>query len=337
MSQKISFFLYVMCLSAFQPIHAQTLFAPPGAEWYHDMTFGVFHSTVSADTVIKGISCREIGIRPEIRNPAQSPPVHGYRLYVYNNADTVFIYNYLFDRFTPLYVFNVQQGDTVNLPALPPSGGEFLYDPADRGFTDSSFCFIVDSVGIKTWDNEPLKTVYTHHWNRNNPSDTTYYPDYTYGDTTGAYAERLGSIETGFLPRCLTCGTWLDDSEMPVGPLRCYTDTQDNAVFSVKRVDTCDKGISTGISALPDTDAGFSVSPNPAFRVLTVSFATPLPEGGQWTLTDITGRKAAGGLIGKGIGKINVRLPLLSRGMYFLNITTPAHGRMSRKICIAGR
>lgn len=84
---------------------AQTPFAPVGAEWYHDMAYGVFHSVVTGDTVINGISCRHIAVLPMVKNSLQAPPVGNlstYNFYVYDNTDTVFIYNDLFEVYAAL-------------------------------------------------------------------------------------------------------------------------------------------------------------------------------------------------------------------------------------------
>ena len=183
-------------MSEFTSLHGQTLFAPPGSEWYHDNDGGVFHSYYSGDTIILGITCRSV-TRKAYTYPTTPWKINDLpTLYFYNNSDTVFVYNYFFNRFTPLYVFNVHDGDTLTLPILP-NDAEFLIWPFAPPHPDSFFSFIVDSVRLVLYDTATLKTIYTHSIG----TGTSFVYKYGY-DTLGKYIEKIGCISIGLIPRC---------------------------------------------------------------------------------------------------------------------------------------
>jgi len=292
--------------------YAQTDFAPVGAEWYHGMAYGVFHSRVTHDTIIDGISCRMIQVSPEVKNQAQSPTIHAsYKYFVYNNADTVFIYNTIFQRFTPLYVFNVNEGDTLYLPAIQPEAACFQAQ-SGLGYTDSNLCLIIDSVRMVSYDNQILKTIYTHNWDRN---DNYNYPDYAL-DT---YVERIGGLGSGFLPYCNNCARLLDESAQSMGGFRCYTDNQ-TPPFSVKLFETCGNGPTAGISGNGFLGNVVSVYPNPSLGKVQVSFSSAFPAQGQWGITDVVGRELVNGPIEKGSTGFEIDLSAYRSGIYLLQL-----------------
>ena len=92
-----------------------------GGEWYHQMFYGAFHSYYNGDTVINGIHCRQVERKAIVSAYWSVTTGISVRdlptLYVYNNADTVFVYNQLFDWFTSLYLFNVHPGDSTGVYA----------------------------------------------------------------------------------------------------------------------------------------------------------------------------------------------------------------------------
>ena len=208
----------------FSPVvTAQTTFAPLGAEWYNNMGYGVFHTYTDLDTVIMGIPCHRV------RQTANELPywtnlgltVHNLsNIYVYNNPDTVFVYNTFFSKFTPLYIYNVHAGDTLKLPILPLVIGSF-----NISSTDSTFWTVIDSVKQVLYDTTTLKTIYTH------PVQRYYmgYPAgfvYAYGSNiTGSYIEKIGSVHGMLMPGCSTCSVPATESIPNIGSLRCYNDT----------------------------------------------------------------------------------------------------------------
>ena len=98
-------------------IRDRSNFAPLGATWHHSGFYGVYKSFVSKDTVFKGQACRKIEQDIYVNLGKFYPFLYTTRdLYIYDNDDTVFCYNDRIDRFTPLFVFNLNSGDTLRLP-----------------------------------------------------------------------------------------------------------------------------------------------------------------------------------------------------------------------------
>lgn len=230
--------------------NGQRAFAPVGAEWYNEMQFGIFHSVAVSDTVIQGHTCRKI-VQRAGRNPFHTfmgPFVYDLPTrYMHNNGtgDTIFLYNDFFHRFTPVYVFNVQAGDTVCLPVFPPQNGKLI------NISDSSYCFVVDSVKTVLYDTALLETVYAR------PFDTPGHAKFSYGE---AYIRVIGAHSGALLPNCGTCAFLMSDLYQAAGDLRCYHDEH----TSVKLVnDTCSKGIKVSVEELTG-EGTLKVFPNPA-------------------------------------------------------------------------
>ncbi len=308
--------LFISALSS----HAQT-FAPAGSEWYHSMNYGAFHSYYDGDTIIAGQACRKV------KNTALTADPHysqGLRVQdhpaicVYDNADTVFIYNALFDKFTPLYVFNVSDDDTVTLPIIPLDFGVLQFVS-----TDSTFSFRVDSVRMKLYDTAWLKTVYTHELS--NPAGNYVYRYATVPGDQGAYAQRIGGLYTGLLPRGEPAAFTLSDALQPLRDMRCYSD----ATMFIKMV--------SGICGIPpvSVDAvgnarAVSVYPNPANSRVTVS---GLSAGSSVALTDVTGRVVA--VYTAPAGTVVLSTDTLHPGVYVLTFTQADGSAMHRQIIVA--
>lgn len=230
--------------------NAQHRFAPVGAQWHHEMNYGVFEETSIEAKKIDGIDCRRITQKAGVL------PVWAGRglqvddlsdIYMYNSNDTVFAYNNHFARFTPVYIYNVSVGDTVTLPVFPPSAGAEL-----KPITDSVYSFVVDSIKVVQYDTANLETVFTHPLYVNGQAEFKYGP-------TGAYARRIGTVSGGLLPSCISCTFLLSDRYQLPGELRCYSEVD----MSIK-LDTgaCDKNIEVSVPTIA-SHAPFSVYPNP--------------------------------------------------------------------------
>lgn len=218
-------------------------------------------------------------------------------------------------KFTPLYVFNVQAGDTLHLP-LPP-----LYDCFDYGDlaqTDSQFVSVVDSVVIKNWDNVPLKTVYTHPAER--ITNNIGYLSFSYG--TSGYVQSLGSVETGLLPECLHCTGLLDAACQPMGALRCYHEAGSGGL-SVALVDTCNNNVKTGIR-VTDVSANFKLYPNPVQQSLYISYEHLQSPVSGIEIFDVLGRKVLTRKLNNSEDGqlLKIDIPEWSPGIYLLKIKT---------------
>lgn len=248
-------FTIIVILLAFSQSSAQRSFAPVGAQWHHDMQYGIFKETVTKDTVINGVSCTKVEQKAHVEYTwyARGLKVNDLRdLYFTSNSDTVFVYNTYFRKFTPAYVFNVSAGDTITLPVFPPLTGGLRHN-----ITDSTFSVLVDSVKMEVHDTSLLKTVYTQ------PISDTSQVKYTYN---GAYAQRLGAINSGLLPHCMDCPIPTSDAIQFPGAIRCYSDS----MYYVKlTTGDCAKNIKVSVEELSGEQT-ISISPNPATNVLHI-------------------------------------------------------------------
>lgn len=236
------------------PSLAQTSFAPPGAEWYHHTIEGAFHCFNAGDTIILGKNCTSI--RQKAIVPASAWTTDEPTLYTYVSGDTVYIFNRRLSRFTPLYIFNVNEGDTVRIPSF-----------YSREITaeDSIFSFIVDSVRMVLYDTAYLKTVFTSVL----MIDSPYIGGGIYSTYRGAYAEKIGSVLNGIYPLCLGCAIPLGGVIYDVGRVRCYNDP----AMSIKLVsESCDN--STAETKSIYSEKAFAVFPNPANDLINITSAT---------------------------------------------------------------
>lgn len=317
-----SFLTFVVCilLCSSTKIQAQTVFAPVGANWYHNMRYGVFHSYYTADTVISGITTRKIVQKAYTANPWLMLGLHvgdHPDLFIYNNTDTVFVYNYLFGKFTPLYVFNVHAGDTVTLPVLPP-------EPSYMGtITDSFFRFVVDSIKMDTYDTATLKTIYTTPIDPGNPHRYFVYGN----DPSHRYAERLGSVYGGIVPGCVRCAVLTTEAIQGQDTVRCYNDP----TLSVTLVSgICGSDYSAVSSLTQDEDV--SIYPIPATDVLHIAFTKKVG------LLHVTLYSAIGSRVfsqdNTNIQQVQINLDNFSSGIYYLKISTDNSGGIIKKVMI---
>lgn len=290
------FWVICTCLS---PGYAQTDFAPPGAHWYNSTIDGYFHSFSDGDTIIQGITATRI------RRIAVVPPgswTHSEpEIYVYSSPDTVFVYNALFKRFTPFYIFNVHPGDTVRIP-------EFYIDYAE----DTVFSYVVDSIKTIQYDTSWLKTVYV------TTIEPTGWGPYAHASHGPCYIERIGNIATGIYPLCYGCPVVLGDGGS-IDALRCYSDP----TTSIKLISgECDPPVSVRDNGKEITSNAW---PNPASEVLHIDAAIQstiilLSSDGREVLRKVTETTYE-----------SVDVSQLRSGVYLL-LTIDATGTRSRKI-----
>ncbi len=316
---KKLFYISILLFAAIK-INAQTTFAPAGSEWYQRQPYGAYHCYYSADTIIAGTACRIIIREALTADPAYSMGLRVNNLstlYVYNTPDTVFLYNTFFHCFTPLYVFNVNDGDTIRLPIIPLDVDMLTY-----AGTDSTFSLRIDSVRMKTYDTANLKTIYTHSIGNRDSNYVYNYSGQIYTDSQGVYAERIGGITCGFIPRGAPYVNILDDHLQYADSLRCYNDP----TLSVKLI--------AGICGIPPTQVlpvgeteSVSLYPNPAHDQLTI--ITPFAIGNM-QITDITGQIVY--THEYNTLKVQIDVSEMPMGIYFVQLTEISTGqRITRK------
>ncbi|GAA4453399.1 T9SS type A sorting domain-containing protein [Rurimicrobium arvi] len=252
-----------------------TQFAPVGAVWYHNAGNGVFRTTSVKDTVIGSVNCRRLE-QKAMTDTALAKLGFGIYdqkpLFVYNNEDTVFIYNDFLGSFTPLYVFNVHPGDTVRFPAIQ----LYSYCGNDAQAAAADFSFVIDSVQYVDYGSGPLKTISSHSFKSTGGGASYSLGWHNYADSVNVYAATIGSVKTGLMPFCTGCGYVTDGKCDIMGGLRCYIYNAAHA--SVNLVgETCDKGIPpTSVSEYTAAENSLCIHPNPAGEQVTLG---RLPQG----------------------------------------------------------
>lgn len=292
----LSFLLTVLCVVG---TTAQTVFAPHGARWYHDTNEGVYHCFTDGDSTILGRTVsviRQKFISIGISTSNTDLPT----IYTYTVPDTVYVYNTIHNRFTPLYIFAVGDGDTVTIPSF--------YAPGIGG-TDSSFTFKVDSVRTALYDLVPLLTVYTTALDT--PAGgvrSTYGPIFT---QRGAYAQRLGCVNGGLYPSCIGCGIIPEACNCPT-EVTCYKDTAMDIIMPMSGHCVPMVGVHETIP-LPMV----VTSPNPVITDLSVT----APVGSTLRLLCVTG----GVLTKICMQGTSTTVPMthLPAGMYMLQVQVP--------------
>ncbi|HRO43274.1 MAG TPA: T9SS type A sorting domain-containing protein [Flavipsychrobacter sp.] len=244
--------------------YAQNFVVSDSSHWYHSMTYGSFHSYVTGDTLIQNRTAKKIRQEALVKQPEFG---YGLRvddlpsLYIHTTTDTTFVFNPVFNRFTPLYVFNVNEGDSVCLPLLHAGGGAFY----TGNMGDSMFCFVIDSIRTVTHDTAQLKTYFTRSFTRNNQIELNWG-----SSLVGAYAQKIGAVYSGLIPLCVSqtnCVSVLSENFQTASAMRCYSDE----LNEIKLIaGSCNNG---GISvAVKDfTTSEISLSPNPSYDKLYVN------------------------------------------------------------------
>jgi len=311
------FHLLALILCSFF-VSAQTDFVPAGAMWHHDHMDGYYRTTYTHDTVIAGVTAKALTVERHL-NP-ESWASYFPELYVYNTSeDTVFVYNYLLHRFTPLYVFNVTDGDTITLPGFYAAGPQ----------PDTLVRFLVDSVRDVLYDTTLLKTVYTTSILNPYGLPMDVYPYVNYGYyhmASGAYAWRIGTLSGGFYPNCKGCAVTLGPPDCScMGTIRCYS----NAVNTIKLVpDMCEKPVSVPLYGMEAADV--RVFPDPVADVLYISGAAA---GSICRLLSADGRVQVNTMAGGSTAGISVSH--LPAGIYFMHITGISGRRDVHRVVIA--
>lgn len=262
MKRLLSFLLLFSLLMQLTLGYAQgETFAPIGAEWYHTKAGisrpyrGYIKSTSVKDSVIDGKTCRIINsmIVEPYSSEAADTTYQEAAMILYTTPDTVYYLNREIERFIPLYIFNVNVGDTVsyrtpytipNVPEFPPEDTIFRILITDVSTTD------VSGVSLKTISYAALDK-----WG------------FSWGpDTDGYYMERIGTSRAGLLSHEPIVG-YLGNSHGP--SLRCYIDEVVSYPSSIEDM-TCDYiSFNTSISD-NQINGDLQIYPNPAKDYLRI-------------------------------------------------------------------
>lgn len=297
------------------PASGQNSFAPIGAEWWHYMSTylyhngsqnnSTFHTRSVGDTTINGIACRKLTTEASyLSSGTYQPDIEDF--FFYDNTDTVFVYNKNFERFTPIYVFNAEAGDTICLP-VPPTAY-----PMPPG--DSSFRFVIDSIRPQLYDTAHLRTYYTTAI-PGTDFGTYSWVGYTESpaDLHGVYIERIiGNFFPVSVPSCVDCPIF---SYAPYGAIRCYSDN----TYSLRMfAEPCDTLHPLDINR-PQTAANIlKLYPNPAAQQFHILLNQAMDEDLRISITDIAGRVVQQTLLPKKTQQKTIDVHQWTTGLYFL-------------------
>jgi len=281
---KKTLLIGLCCLCAFSS-KAQNQFAPIGATWFfdaevlesaahglgYDIPYGIVKVEVEKDTVFAGQPCKKITQKLMQMEEDGSDAENMLDLFWYEANDTVFAYNYIFERFTPLYIFNLEPGDTFHIPILQ-TYGNYLLEPAN----DSTFMLVLDSVAELQYDTTWATSYYMHTVDVGiglNPAPGYMFSWSTMNNEELQYNNKTGCNPlSGLYPTCMWgCNSLTkpagEDPHNDWGAfkLRCYHDS----FTEIKYVENCFEPMSA-INQISGDIAG-GLYPNPVNDFLNIS------------------------------------------------------------------
>ncbi len=279
-------------------------FAPIGAEWHYSYAdLGLVNAGYTLeksikDTVINGTPCRQIETMRYSRNTliANAPvdTAGPFYKYYYSNPDTVFYYNTVFNTFLPLYIFNVNVGDTM----------VYHISYIDSQYPDSFFRLLVTNITDTTISGKTLRTIHNEsldEWGFDGGESQSY---------TELLGTQIGNPEHSFGYHPL--------SYIPPH-IRCYID--DDILFRPDVNTACDS-IPPAFSNIKGNflkNYGITLYPNPTTDYFRVEKLNPTIDINTITIRDITGR-AIKSLIATTANRYYIAD--LTNGMYIVEIIT---------------
>ncbi len=324
------FFGFMLAVIAllYQPLrtNAQSDFAPIGAKWYY--SYSSYNPDIPAprpvatyilqesvgDTVIQGITARKLQRTSFWRNQDNSTGSgQGLAIYVYATADTVFHFDEELGRFLPLYMFNVQAGDTLT-HRVPSAYANLTADTIWRSE--------VDSVKTVLFNNQPVKVVYSGFYPITvaEPSMPLRGPYYQYiGLTEGHLSEFAMAYPVG--------------AAHETYQLRCYQDANFDIHFGDPNV-ACDSLAMQPVSVadVNSLSRKLSVYPNPASD--EVHLRLDGLDLQSVTLIDLLGRSVWQQDYLPGTTQTRLDVSSINKGTYILRVTNKEQGTVYRKILL---
>jgi hypothetical protein len=286
-------FLFIIIVILFaQLASAQQIFAPIGAKWHYssssqgaappDAAYWIYES--EKDTIYNGISCQKIYTK---KVDYLGDTIIGLPYFTYTSGDTVMYFNSYVNKFTPLYIFNVNVGDTLTF---------YKPDNIDSSI-DSTFRVIVDSITFISINSYSLQRIHT--------SRIDFY------EFKNHFTERIGG-DVWLLPEYYT-----SIPEREVGPLRCYSDNDIDINFTSN---SCDYRVFVGLNENKVFN-GIDVYPNPSGNdYIKVVYKNKSPD--KIYLFDLFGKaKEISFKHDENTSNvISIDITLLNSGTYFLKI-----------------
>lgn len=222
------------------------------------------------------------------------------KIFMKSDSNRVYLFDSTSNSFKLVYNFNAMQGDIIEM---------FTRDI----YSDSTLTLIVDSLSTININGTILGVQYVR---------SLYYGEYY--DMSGIIIENIGW--TGFMFPLSTL------ADPPYGgALRCF---QDDVIglYKPSAFDDCDY-LETGIESLNNTN-NFSIYPNPANEVLSISIAKELDlTNATVSLVDFSGRVILNQSINSAESRININH--LPNGVYVLKLHLEDEISTFKKITIS--
>lgn len=255
---KKKLFFSILFLSTVHFVFGQN-FGSIGSNWHYSEHAGgmtppnseYVHIESVADTIIADITTHKI-TQTYYRHNGDTSIFEP--LYVYEQSDTVFMYNFEQSRFLTTFIFNASEGDTLTLDA------PFLLPWS----TDSTYRLVIDTVEIVEFNGVQLKKYRTIALD-----EFQFY-------SGGYFMDRIGGLDW-ILPRPAVI------LEM-AGPIRCFADNQIETNFQSI---PCDYLVLTSTKNLQSA-IKVNIFPNPVVDKLNIRSDHPIE---RIELTDLTGKK----------------------------------------------
>jgi len=281
-------------------------FAPIGARWHYDSSmdgtrpiYGAYRLyEVVGDTMVSGKACKVIRQSLNSNNGSQALS----DVFVYEQNDTVFYYNGRLQKFSALYIFNAEPGDTLTFDTpndFPP-----------RFASQLTWRVVVDSIVPVTYGNETLRSFYTSPIVTNDTSLSFY-------SFHRPYVEKLGGTFL-FLHQPYVIFPGWD------GPLRCYGDSLRSINLLGIR---CDSVTGTGIEQKSPLDQ-IRFFPNPVMTELIIE--SGVQKEVFYGLYDLSGRLLTEGRLEN--GRQTIDLHLWANGLYVIRFYASGFHRMERLV-----
>jgi hypothetical protein len=286
---SLVFFLIFIC--SFQQTAFSQKWCEPGAEWIH-AEFYLWHYPPfkvrffhQKDTLIENQVCQKI-LRQGISGVYCTDTVVNERdsYFTYYNSDTVWFY---YDNaFRPVYMFNVQVGDTHVLR-------DYKYEEID-----STTTYVVQSVGYDVVDGDTLRS-YTMKMLKDTILELPLIK----------ISERIGAHEIIFIPKDRS---WYLDGES--WGFVCYNDERINfeGLSSHLTCDPCNRAVGV---AEHSAQKELVVYPNPFEHSIRIEKAELYPDA-DVVVTDLSGR-----VVHQQKLSTEIDLHFLISGMYVISIS----------------
>lgn len=246
-----------------------------------------------------GIDCRKVQrktYKTQLANPSapvDSSDVH--YSYIASNNDTVFYYNEQFSRFLPLYIFNIEAGDTivyhVTFSAVP---------------YDTLFRVVVDSISIVNIEGILLKRIY------NTALDGWGF----YVPTSRSYTQLLGA-DQGLV---VHSNGW-HTTNIATPFIRCY---KDDIINYSREPGTICEGIdgTNSISFPPHHSQSVDIYPVPTKGMLYVKLKNGNDAIRSIFITDLLRRRILFPQPLKMSQEMELKLDNIESGIYLIHVET---------------